>query len=583
MIKEYLHLYYKSLALVYKSSKLITFFMILTIPLQAIIPSLNILLANVLINNLVDAKISFILILVITWGLLFILSNLLIPLNTFLQGLLTDKLTYKLNVSLMEKSKELQSIAYFENSSIFDDIQLISSEASWRPVNLLVFGTSVISNIISLITMMMLLANFSILISLAILIAIIPQGILFYKIQQQAFETLVSNSSLSRKLNYYSNVLLSNDYIKETRLFNSYDFFINKYTVVFNKIVSDIRKNKLKHFIISTIFLFITASISVISFIYVIYGIKQYKFEIGAILVFSTSIIYALQNVSRIVEESSLLYDTLLYMQKYFNFISHKNSFSLGKDKFNNDFKKIEFKNVSFKYENSENYALTDLSFSINKGEKIAIVGENGSGKSTLVKLLLRLYNLENGSIFIDNKDYKEIEINSYRENFSAVFQDFSKYDLSLKENICISNTNNLDIKNIETDIKKVFDKLDIKNKDLDKILGKKFDGLDLSGGQWQKLAIARALFSNKEILILDEPTASLDPKIESKIYQDFLKITENKTVLFITHRLATVKKADKVLVIKNGEFIAFDTHDNLMINCEYYKDLYNLQVSLYE
>lgn len=391
---------------------------------------------------------------------------------------------------------------------------------------------------------------------------------------------MVSNSSESRKLSYYSNILLSSEFIKEVRLFNSYDFFINKYKKVFFKIVESVKKNKLKHFIISTIFLFITASISVASFIYIIFGIKNKIFEIGAILVFSNSIIYALQNVSRIVEESSLLYDTLLYMEKYFNFINLKNNFNLGSKKFNDNFQKIEFKNVSFKYENSDNYALKNISFCINKGEKIAIVGENGSGKSTMVKLLLKLYNLEEGNIYIDSNDFKDIEINNYRNKFSAVFQDFSKYDLTLDENIYISDINK---KYVETDIINVLNELDINENNLKKLLGKKFNGKDLSGGQSQKIAIARALFSNKEILVLDEPTASLDPKIENKIYQDFLKLTENKTVLFITHRLATVKKADKVLVIKNGEILGFDTHNNLMENNNYYKDLYNLQLSLYE
>lgn len=569
--KNYINLYLKSLILVYKSSKILTLFMVLTVPLQAIIPSLTILLANHLLNSLIKENISFILGLVVIWGILFILNNILTPLNTLLQGLLTDKLTYEINSSLMKKSKELQSISFFENSDFFDDIELISSESSWRPVNLLVFGTSVISNTISLITMMILLSSFNIWISIAIIIAIIPQGIIFYKIQQQAFETLVSNSSESRKLSYYSNILLSSEFIKEVRLFNSYNFFIDKYKKVFFKIVESVKKNKLKHFIISTIFLFITASISVASFIYIIFGIKNKIFEIGAILVFSNSIIYALQNVSRIVEESSLLYDTLLYMEKYFNFINLKNNFNLGTKKFNDNFQKIEFKNVSFKYENSDNYALKNISFCINKGEKIAIVGENGSGKSTMVKLLLKLYNLEEGNIYIDSNDFKDIEINNYRNKFSAVFQDFSKYDLTLDENIYISDINK---KYVETDIINVLNELDINENNLKKLLGKKFNGEDLSGGQWQKIAIARALFSNKEILVLDEPTASLDPKIENKIYQDFLKLTENKTVLFITHRLATVKKADKVLVIKNGEILGFDTHNNLMENNNYYKDL---------
>ncbi len=578
--KEYLKLYFKSLTVVWNSSKPLSFFMVIITPALAIIPALSIMITNLLLNNLMGGDINYIMILIILWGLLFILSNILLPINTMIQGYLTDKLTYKLNQSLMEKSAELQSIDYFEDSSFFDDIEIISKEANWRPVNLLVFGFSIISNYISLFAMFTLLAQFSVWIAISIVFALVPQGIIFYKIQQQAFETLVSNSSNSRRLNYYSHITLASDYIKEVRVYNLYDYFISKYQLVFKQIIDSVQKNRLKQFIFSALFLLVTAGISIASFFYVLMRVKAGEFEIGAVLVFSSSIVYAVQNVSRIVEEGSLLYDTLLYMDKYFRFMEIENKLKSGNLKFSDTFNNIEFKNISFSYPNSEKLALNNVSFTIKSGEKVALVGENGSGKSTLIKLFCRLYNLEEGQILFDGINYTEFDVDNYRKHFSVVFQDFSKYDLSLRENIAVADIS--EIENSEK-IEKVLKDLSIEDNDLEKQLGTKFNGCDLSGGQWQRIAIARAFFGDKEILLLDEPTAAIDAKMEYKLYQDFFKLMRNKTVIFITHRLATVKHADKILLLKDGKLLDYDNHQNLLKANQYYKELYNMQADIYK
>ncbi len=579
LFKQYIHHYFKSMLLVWKTSAPLTLGMITGAVLQAISPALGILLANNLLNTIKSSTFSHIILLVILWGSLFVINNILTPLNLLIQGWLTDKLTFKINKSLMDKSAELQTIDFFENSEFYDNIQIISSEASWRPVNLIVFATSILSNIVMLGSMLILLASFSSIISILIIISLIPQGIVFYKVQKQAFEILVSNSSESRKLDYYSNIVLSSKNIKDVRLYNAYNFFEKKYTEVFQSIVRNVQKNRIKQFFISSIFLFVTAIISVISFIYVIKGIQKGIFETGAIFVFSSSIIYSIQNVSRIVEEGSLLYDTLLYMQKYFDFLNLKNHSTEKKLPFKKSFNQIIFKNVSFKYPNSSKIILNNLNFAINKGEKIAIVGENGSGKSTIIKLLCRFYKLEEGHIFFDETNYLNFNIEEYRNNLSAVFQDFSTFDLTIRENIAISDFNNYDN---DDKIINALKKSGFNNIQLNKILGKQFGGEDLSGGEWQKIAISRAFFRDSEILFLDEPTASIDAKTEYKIYSDFLKLTKNKTVIFITHKLATVKKADKILLLKNGEILDFENHEKLIKNNLYYKDLYEMQASTY-
>lgn len=244
----------------------------------------------------------------------------------------------------------------------------------------------------------------------------------------------------------------------------------------------------------------------------IINGTLAGSFLVGSILVFSSSILYTTQSISRFVEDSSLLYDTLLYMQKYFDFMNLKSSSIGEKELINVTFNKIIFEDVSFKYKSNQDFALQNISFSVSNGEKIAIVGENGCGKTTLMKLFCRFYTPDSGQISFDNTSILDYDIIDYRKKIGAVFQDFGKFDLTVRENTALSNLENM---GSDTDViyalkKSAFDECD----DLDMLLGTQFDGgRDLSGGQWQKLAITRAFFGNFEILILDEPTASLDPR----------------------------------------------------------------------
>lgn len=582
-LKKYISLYIKSILYVWKSQKTSVSLMFIAIPLQSLMPSLTIYLTNLLIENLTKGVSERIYSILCVWGLSFLLSNISSPFLTAIQGKLTDYLTYKLNYDIMKKSKSIQTIDYFEDTIFYNDIQILSSESSWRPVNLLIFGTSVISNCILFISMLVLFYGFHPVIALLMILAILPQGIIAYKLQQQSFETLVSNSEDSRRLSYYSQALLSSETIKDIRLFNLYDFFLKKYTTVFEIIQSKNQKNRIKKLIVSAIFLVITTIISVSSFIYVIFEIKNGKLGIGSIMVFSTSMIYSSNAVIRLVTDSSMLYDTLLYMEKFFDFININSPTSdeTSIEEFPNQIEEIEFKNVNFSYENNTTFALKNISFKVKKGEKIAIVGENGAGKTTLIKLFCHFYDLKSGDILINGNSINLYNPDIFRQNISAIFQDFSKFDLTLRENVSISNINQIYNDNR---IIKTLNKSGFKQKiTLDTVLGKKFkDSRELSGGQWQKIALARAFFSDASVLILDEPTSAIDARTEHFLFKKFIELTKSKTVFYITHRLSSVKQADKILVLRDGEINSYGNHEELIKNDSYYKELYTMQSSLY-
>ena len=247
----------------------------------------------------------------------------------------------------------------------------------------------------------------------------------------------------------------------------------------------------------------------------------------------------------------------------------------------------IKFQNVTFSYPNGHIPVFNGLSFDLRKGEKLALVGENGSGKTTLIKLLLRLYEPTSGCILLDGVDIRHYEKEEYQKLFGAIFQDFVKYYLTTRINIAVGN-----IENVGND-KKIEEaaELSLANevvKDLlngyDQELGKRFKkGAELSGGQWQKIALARAYMSEAPIIILDEPTSALDARAEYEVFQRFIGLTKGRTSIIISHRFSTVRMADRILVLNNGEVLELGTHEELMENGNLYSELFELQAEGYQ
>jgi ATP-binding cassette, subfamily B, bacterial len=244
------------------------------------------------------------------------------------------------------------------------------------------------------------------------------------------------------------------------------------------------------------------------------------------------------------------------------------------------------FMGVGFKYPGSEHWAVRGLDFSLSPGERLALVGENGAGKTTLVKLLARLYDPNEGRILLDGVDLREYDIDSLRRNIGVIFQDFVRYDFLLKENIAVGNIGRLgDEPAIHTAAERsladsVAQRLQGK---YDQMLGKRFDGgVDLSGGEWQKVALARAYMRDAQLLILDEPTAALDARAEYEVFLRFSELTKGRMAVLISHRFSTVRMADRILVLKNGELVEQGTHEALVAHGGLYAELFQLQAAGY-
>ncbi|MCY7421772.1 MAG: ABC transporter ATP-binding protein/permease [Chitinophagaceae bacterium] len=244
------------------------------------------------------------------------------------------------------------------------------------------------------------------------------------------------------------------------------------------------------------------------------------------------------------------------------------------------------FDNVGFKYANSDKWANRHISFTLHAGEKIALVGENGAGKTTLVKLLARLYDPSEGRILLDGIDLKEYDLNELRIQIGVIFQDFIRYQMSVSQNIAVGNINEQGNTGLITDSSKqslahpMIEKLPFK---YEQMLGRRFNnGIELSGGEWQKIALARAYMKDAQLLILDEPTAALDARAEYEVFQRFADLTKGKSAVLISHRFSTVRMADRIIVLEKGCLLEMGSHDELLEKDGRYAELFGLQAMGY-
>ncbi|WP_270458484.1 ABC transporter ATP-binding protein [Lactobacillus gasseri] len=580
-----LNQYFKELTrtyhLFFKSAPLVATCVLLLAPLQAVIPLLAVAAGQKVIDQVTNH--SPFMEMIIVWIVATTFQQFLPSLSTMVQGVLTDKLTGFINISLMKKSADLQSISIFDDSKYFDDLQMLRDDASWRPVNLIVYGVSILQSFLTLAFMLIYLAQYNWWLALLLLVVMVPQSISYYRIQQQSFETMVERSKNARYLHYYSGLLLDRRDAKEVRLFNMFPKIIEKYINLFEQTKKDVNQIRKKQLATSSLFVVLTVGVFGYGFYWFTNSVRTGALEVGVLLMFVSVIGYISTSMARVVEDSSLLYDSLLWVEKYFKFLEYQDDFKNGNQNFPDDFDDINIKNLSFTYPFSDAEILHNVSFSVKSGEKVAIVGENGSGKSTLVKLLMRFYDPTNGKISVDNYDLKDFNIFDLHKNLSATFQDFSRFKLTLKENVITGYSFNKGRVNNVLKAAGLGDLLANDRLNLNTMLAKDFEnGTDLSGGQWQKIALARDLYANGKIEFLDEPTAALDAKSESEIYQRFLKENDRKTIFFVTHRLSAVRFADKVLFLDGGKVSGFDTHTNLLHTNPKYKEMYDLQKDAY-
>lgn len=501
-----------------------------------------------------------------------------------------EKVANHIKVKIISKSKEID-IAQFDLPEFYEKFENASREASFRPIQIINATFSMISSIITMISFIVSLIVLSPWAPLIILLFALPAAIVKFSYGRKNFHYIRRHSKDRRQMEYYSHVMTNKDYIKEVRLFNLSDTLIGKFKSTFKKYFKGLKKIIIRentwHMIIAVATGFANTALLVFVAIRVFRGqmiLRDYSFYSGAL----NSIIAC---VSSVVTATATIYQGTLFIDNVIAFESLKPqvvpSVTPAEHITRHIPHTIEFKNVSFSYPGTERLVLKDINFKLEGGSTSVLVGLNGAGKTTLIKLITRLYDPTSGVILLDNKDIKSYDLTELYSIFGTIFQDFGKYAMNVDENIAFGDISKGIIdEEIENAAKlsgadDFIEKLPLKYKTpLTKLF--EHDGTELSIGQWQKLSVSRAFYSDSDILILDEPTASLDAIAEQQIFNQFEDLTKGKTSIFVSHRLSSATTADKIIVLENGQIVEEGTHKELMQAQGKYFELFTTQAKRY-
>lgn len=584
----------KFLGILFKNMPFQCSALVFIIVIQGIMPAVSIKLSAYIVDSLGSTSLQGLRVLWLCglWAASLLLYDLINPWVLFFQGNIADKAVFHINYEIIKKSNAIEGLKAFEDPSFHDNIQIIQSQASHKPLNLVVTLVGLAKDIVLIVSCATLLFMQIHFLAVAIVASAYIHFKVFSAIQNKAWQESLGRSPKSRFANYISSLSISPASAKEIRLFGMGGYLLSSYKKIFTEIYNNIFKLRLKHAYFPILPFLLSAFINFIAFYFVVNKVNAGLLHFGAFLILLQGLTQLHLSISSFGEQAGWLTGHLLFFEKFFNFQrteekvfkkvpSQQNGKNVTKEVAK--IEKLTFKNVSFSYSDDGPQVLKDLNFTINAKEKIAIVGANGAGKTTLIKLLCGFYQPTEGQILVNDIPLTDLNIVQWQKIISPVFQDFSKYNLSFKENI-IMGAQTLDEAKFQKVVQecRLNEVLSFLNNNINQQLGQSFGGPDLSGGQWQRLAIARALYKEAQIYILDEPTASLDPIIEHEIFNLFNKISKDKLSVFITHRLGSISMTDKIFVLEDGCLKETGTHLELMKKNSYYKEMFTLQSQNY-
>lgn len=526
------------------------------------------------------------------WYLLFvylalqIIVSIIQNINEVIMGTVNRKADYMLNTSIMQKMSKIDP-AFFDDPKNRDILNAAQTSESYITANMY-WSISIISRIISFISGMIMFFTYDILVGVLYMITYIPGAIISYKNKRKMDVFSINNIPKNREKNYYKALLTGKLFAKDLRLYNLKDHFMEKYDSLWCEIREE-RKTIFKKNSISSF----AASLLTYSGLVAIIFLSVYYVSIGTMALGTMALYVGLaqstgDNFKNIVVDLACQVEIdVPHVLRYLKFLEYENKIEDKGIEVIEKCPEIEFCDVCFRYPGNDELTINHLSFRIAAGHKVALIGVNGAGKTTIVKLLLRFYEPESGAILIDGKDIKEYSLDALYSIFGVCFQDVQTYSLSMRENIAVSDIRNIDDdKQLEMAV--VASGADVICRELplgyDSEMTRAFDneGVELSGGQWQKIALARAFFRKSKFLILDEPSSSLDPEAEDYIFSSFKRLCSDKGGILISHRLSSVMMVDDIILLENGSVAEHGTHTELIQKNGKYAELYRMQAEKY-
>ena len=593
--------------LVWKTGPWILFAMLFFAVFQGVMPVVGSKISEAVLNELQSqyglfdgdfagffgTSVFFLLVFMFTYNILTSIVNTLKNTVTRIAGELVVR-TVKLEI--MNKAKELD-LCSFDLPAFYEKLENANREAGMRPIQILSSTFSMVSNIITLISFVVILAAELWWAALVMVAVSVPSAIINFYYRRKHFQYMRRRSKDRRQMNYYSDLMVNKDMVKEIRMFDLSDTFIGRYRETFDRYFAGIRALILRENVWHVIITVVSSVVNCAFFAWFAYRVVTGGYQIGTYSLYTGALGQIAGQVGALIGVSATIYEGTLFIDNLTSFLKEEPTVVpvLPEERKEEGPLKvkhgqahtIEFRHVSFIYPGTERKVLDDVNLVIRPGETLVLVGLNGAGKTTLLKLLTRLYDPTEGVILLDGEDIRAYDVKDLYSMYGIIFQDFGKYAVSVTENIHFGDIRK-EMK--EEDIRKAAEEADATDyighlpNGFDTPLMRIFEenGIELSIGQWQKLAIARAFYSDSDVLILDEPTASLDPMAEQEIFNQFDRLRADKTTIFVSHRLSSATVASKIAVLEYGKLIEEGDHRTLMAKRGRYYELFSTQAKRY-
>ncbi|MCS6848341.1 MAG: ABC transporter ATP-binding protein [Anaerolineae bacterium] len=515
-------------------------------------------------------------------------SAVLNQMRSLFEHVLHAHLSHTINTAIIRKSLTLD-LYFFENAEYYDKLENARREADHRALSILNDGFSLVQNAITLASFVALLLAFSPLLALLLLGATLPLFIAQTRFSELRFRLLTWRAPEARRMMYLERLLTDSESAKEVKLFGLGEPLLRRYHDLFWKFYTEDTALAKRRSAISVGFGVLTSLSYYAAYAWIVFRTVTGAITLGSMTLYLTVFRQSQSTFQGMLQSMNALYESALFMSNLYGFLSLQPQMKASNAPLKVPrpiVRGIEFRNVSFKYPGRSEWALRNVSVTIAPGEKLALVGANGAGKTTFIKLLTRLYDPTEGQILLDGVDLREYDIDDLRLRIGVIFQDFVRYMMTAGENIGFGQIEALDDRpRIERAAQKggADEVIATLPQGYDTMLGAWFErGRELSGGQWQKIALGRAFMRDAEVLVLDEPTSALDAEREYEIFQRFRRLTEGRIAILISHRFSTVRMADRIAVLENGELIELGTHRELLEKDGVYARLFNMQAEGY-
>ena len=516
-----------------------------------------------------------------------ILSDILSRGINLMDSLLGDLFSNHTSIKIINHAATLD-LEQFENSTFYHKMERARQQTIGRTILL----SQVLGQVQDLITMAFLAAGllaFNPWLIVMLIVAIIPAFLGEAYFNDKTYALSRKQTPEKRELDYVRFLGASDDTAKEVKIFNLSGFIISRFRHLSNRFYAQNKKLAIRRTAWGALLAILGSAGYYSAYVFIIGQTVTGAITIGSL----TFLAGSFRQLRGLMETILLRFNSVsqgaVYLQDFFDFFEIQPTIvtSTRPLPFPNPIKQgFTFDDVGFRYANSEKWANRHINFTLHPGEKIALVGENGAGKTTLVKLLARLYDPTEGRILLDGVDLKEYDLNELRIQIGVIFQDFIRYQMSVSQNIAVGNIIEQDNEELITESSKqslahtMIERLPQK---YEQMLGRRFNnGIELSGGEWQKIALARAYMKDAQLLILDEPTAALDARAEYEVFQRFADLTKGKSAVLISHRFSTVRMADRIIVLENGRLIEMGNHQQLLEIDGRYAELFGLQAMGY-